>query len=77
MTASGRKVRGRQYADLAWSGATSATVDVYRDGTLVATVPNDGAHEDSIGGRGGGSYTYVVCEADDDSACSNEAVITF
>ena len=57
------KVRGVQYADLVWSGATSAEVDVYRDGTLVATTTNDGAYTDSTGEKGPGSATYRVCEA--------------
>jgi hypothetical protein len=56
-------VRGVQYADLVWSGATSAEVDVYRDGTLVATTTNDGAYTDSTGEKGPGSATYRVCEA--------------
>ncbi len=44
----------------------------------MATVPaNDGAYTDSIGARGGGSYLYVVCEAIEGGACSNEVGVTF
>ncbi len=43
----------------------------------MATVANDGGYTDAIGARGGGSYRYVVCEAGDDTACSNEAAVTF
>jgi hypothetical protein len=48
------KVRGAQYADLAWSGATSTNVDVYRDGGFVMTTANDGAYTDVTGQKGGG-----------------------
>ena len=65
------KNRGRQYADLFWSGATSTNVDVYRDGTVVATTANDGTYTDITGQRGGGSAVYQVCEAGT-STCSNE-----
>ena len=62
LAATGYKVRGLQKADLEWSGATSANVDVYRDGALIATTANDGFYTDNIDQRGG-SYTYQVCEA--------------
>ncbi len=70
------KVRGLQKVDLSWSGATSAQVDIIRDGTTIATVDNSGAYTDHIDRRGGGSYTYRVCEAGTD-ACSAEATATF
>lgn len=37
---------------------------------------NDGFHTDDIDNRGGGSYTYQLCEAGT-STCSNEVTITF
>ena len=70
------KVRGRQHADLAWSGATSTSVDIWRDSTLVKTVDNTGFYTDAIGASGGGTYTYRVCEAGT-STCSNEAVAEY
>ena len=76
LTASGRKVKGVQHADLIWSDATSTNVDVYRNGAKITTTANDGAHTDNIGTRGGGSYTYKVCEAGT-ATCSNEAAVTF
>jgi PKD repeat protein len=72
----GYKAKGLQKADLAWTGAGSATVDVYRDGVLIATTANDGAYTDPIDQRGGGSYTYTVCEADT-STCSAAVTIGF
>jgi subtilisin family serine protease len=66
------KVRGLQKADLSWSGATSASVDIYRNGAVIATVANSGAYTDNIDQRGGGSYTFQVCEAGT-NVCSNTA----
>lgn len=76
LVASGYKVKGRQKADLVWAGATSAEVDVWRNGVKVATTANDGVHTDPIDQRGGGSYTYRICEAGT-ATCSNEATVTF
>jgi PKD repeat protein len=76
LSALGYKVKGIQHADLSWSGATSTSVDVYRNGAKVATTANDGAHTDNIGKSGGGTYTYRVCEAGT-STCSNETTVVF
>jgi len=76
LSATGFKVRGRHHADLAWSGATSTNVDVFRNGTPIATTENDGEYTDSTNNVGGGSYTYQVCEAGT-TTCSNEATVTF
>jgi hypothetical protein len=77
LSASGYKVKGLQKADLTWSGATSTNVDVYRNGALLASTPNDGSYTDEINNRGGGSYTYKVCESGSTSTCSNEATVVF
>ncbi|MDX1457378.1 MAG: S8 family serine peptidase [Marinobacter sp.] len=76
LTATGYKVKGLQKADLAWSGAGSANVDVYRDGVLITTTPNDAEHTDPIDQRGGGGYWYQLCEAGT-STCSNESLVNF
>lgn len=76
LSVTGAKTRGFQKADLTWSGATSTDVDIYRDGALLVTTANDGAHRDHIDNRGKGSYTYQVCEAGT-STCSSEATVTF
>jgi subtilisin family serine protease len=76
LTATGYKIRGRQKAELEWSGATSTNVDVYRDGTLLTTTANDGFYTDNIDRVGGGSYTYKVCE-EGTTTCSNEATVSF
>ena len=70
------KVKGLQKADLRWSGATSAVVTVYRDGSAIAVdTPNDGFHTDNIDSRGNGRYTYRVCDAGL-GVCSADAVVT-
>lgn len=61
---------------LTWDGATSTDIDVYRDGTLIITTPNDGSYTDSTGDTGRARYTYEVCEAGT-STCSNNAKVTF
>jgi PKD repeat protein len=76
LTATGQKVRGMRTVDLSWTGATSDQVDVFRDGSLVATTDNDGAYTDELGRGGGGTFTYQVCEAGT-STCSNEASVSF
>jgi subtilisin family serine protease len=76
LSAVGSKEKGLQKADLTWSGATSVNVDIYRDGALITTTGNDGSHRDNINQRGGGSYTYKVCEAGT-ATCSNQATVNF
>jgi uncharacterized protein YjiK len=76
LTARGYKVKGKQKADLAWSGATSANVDVFRNGARVVTTANDGAYTDNIDATGHGTYRYQVCEAGT-TTCSAEVTITF
>ena len=76
LAAAGYKVKGRQRADLTWSGASSSDVDVFRDGSLIVTTPNDGEYTDIIGARGGGSYDYQICEAQT-SACSSVQSVNF
>ena len=77
LSATGYKVRGLQKADLVWSGTSSGSVDIKRNGATIAAGINDtGAYTDDINSRGGGSYTYEVCEAGT-TTCSNTATVTF
>jgi PKD repeat protein len=76
LSVEGYKVRGRQQADIRWSGASGSSVDIVRDGAIVEQTANDGFYTDNINSRGGGSYTYEVCEAGT-SNCSNTVTITF
>ncbi len=76
LATAGYKVNGVHHADLNWSGAASTNVEIYRDGTLVATTVNDGDHTENIGAKGGSSYAYQVCETGG-GACSGIATIAF
>src|SRR5690606_2206698 len=49
---------------------------VYRNGAVVATTADDGAHSDRIGRNVSGSFTYRVCETDSGD-CSDDATVTF
>jgi hypothetical protein len=73
LIARGYKVQGQQAVDLSWNGATSNNIDIYRNGALIATVPNiPGFYTDHIGVRGKGTYTYRVCDAGTQN-CSNRS----
>ena len=76
LTARGYKVQGRHTVDLSWSGASSSTVDIYRNGALLTNTGNDGFYTDSPGSRGHATYTYRVCNAGTQT-CSNNATVTF
>ena len=77
LSAVGRRVQGRHTVDLAWSGANSANIDIYRNGVVIATLLNNGSYKDFIGVRGGNArYTYKVCEAGTQT-CSNQVTVRF
>ncbi|WP_057830372.1 S8 family serine peptidase [Colwellia sp. TT2012] len=76
LTANGYKQKGSQKVDLSWAGATSTTVDIFRNGNMVTTTDNDGAYTDNINRKGGGSYTYKICE-DGSNNCSTEVTVNF
>lgn len=72
----GTQVKNRQPVNLAWSGATGAQVDLYRNGSLVTATANDGAYTDNLNARQHGTYTYRVCLTGT-TTCSNDAGVTF
>jgi serine protease len=61
---------------LSWSGAASANVDVYRDGALLITTPNDGSASDPIGQKGSATYAYQLCESGS-ATCSAVVTVVF
>jgi hypothetical protein len=65
---------GFKVVKLQWVHATSPTVDIYRNGALLATVNNDGSFVNVLTVRG--IYTYQVCEAGTTN-CSNEVEVRF
>ena len=72
----GKKVGGINTSRLKWREATSANVDVYRNGNVIATTPNDGLYNDSTGTTGQASFTYKVCDAGTQT-CSNIVTVNF
>lgn len=76
LTGSPAKSKGLQRADLVWSGATSSSIDIYRDGQRLATTGNTGKYTDAINQRGAGAYMYQICHAGT-STCSNQARVAF
>src|SRR5712672_2589933 len=72
----GKKIGGINTSRLKWRGATSANVDVYRDGVVIATTPNHGLYDDSTGTTGQASFMYKVCEAGTQT-CSNTVTVNF
>ena len=76
LTATGRKSRGKQVVDLSWTGATSSTVDIYRDGSIINTVDDNGSYTDNLGTRTGGPYSYEICEAGT-STCTTTVTVSF
>ena len=77
LSANGYKVKGQHTVDLTWPEDTSSSVDVYRNGVLIATVPKiPGFYTDHIGAKGRRTYTYKVCEAGTQN-CYNEVTLRF
>lgn len=60
------------YVDVTWRGANGATVDVYRNGSLISTEGNDGDYRNFVGR---GNYRYQVCESGSTSSCSPEVAV--
>ena len=59
------KVKGVQHVDVTWENFAGTTVTITRDGFGVNGSPannEDGFLTDNIGSKGGGQYTYEVCE---------------
>ena len=59
---------------LSWNGATTTSVDVFRNGLKITTTANDGSHADKVMAKG--TYTYRICNAGS-STCSNDAQVTY
>jgi subtilisin family serine protease len=77
LAARGYKVKGRQQVDLTWSGATTSPVAVYRNGSFLWNTGNDGSVTDPIGIKGGGSWSYRLCETGSNTTCSSTVTVTF
>lgn len=76
LTASKRSTSTAKLVDLRWNGATGASVDIYRNGSRITTVANNGSHTDRMGSRTRGTFRYKVCVAGSQQ-CSGEASVSF
>lgn len=67
----------RNYAriELAYSGAVTQTVDVYRDGVKIDNASSTGIYRDFIRRATQSQYVYKVCSSD--TICSEEVTVTF
>ena len=74
LDASTGRAKGKNYVNLTWTGASTSSVDVYRNGSLITTTSNDGAYQDRF--RTYGSFTYKVCDQGTNN-CSSEVTVNF
>jgi hypothetical protein len=70
LTATIRRQQGKRFVVLTWTPADGDTVNVTRNGKLIATGDNDGRGQDSIQDLTG-VFIYQVCKTDG-SGCSNQ-----
>ncbi len=75
LSASGYKTKGKHGVILSWSPAT--TVDVYRDGAMVASGVSGTSYDDFIGAKGGATYDHHLCVSGGTSSCSNTTTTVF
>ena len=75
LSARGYKLNGLRKVELSWNGPNGTTVDIYRNGSKIATVQAS-IYTDSPNTKGSGSYVYEVC-AVATSICSNQTTVTF
>jgi subtilisin family serine protease len=76
LSVSGYKSKGVKNVALSWSGSNATNVDIFRNGATIATTANDGSYTDVMYTKGGGTYTYKVCEAGT-TTCSAEKTVVF
>ena len=68
-----RRQGGNTIVSLTWNPTGSGSVDVIRNGAVIATADDDGSAQDHIGSQTG-SFAYQVCVAGS-SNCSNEVLV--
>ncbi len=74
LTAQSRRSHEGLKVRLRWTGATTAQVDIYRNGAPLARVGNSGTYIDTL--TTFGTYTYKVCNKNTMN-CSNEVTKRF
>ncbi len=74
LSINGYRSKGKNAVDLSWSGASTSSVDIYKNGSLLTTTTNDGAFTERF--RTSGTYTYSVCDQGTNN-CSADATVSF
>ena len=74
LSVSSRKSGSNRIVELAWAGATTSTVDIFRNGSLLVTAPNSGSYKETFANSVRGTFTYKVCNSGG-GPCSNEVSI--
>lgn len=72
LTLSGNRSKGNRQANLSWTGASTANVDIYINGSLNSTTANDGSQSFSVSKNV--TYTFQVCE-ESSSTCTNQITL--
>ncbi len=62
-------------ARLSWGGATTTSIDLYRNGSRFLSTANDGSHNDTK--RPKGTYVYKVCNSGSTTICSPDVTVVF
>ncbi len=75
LTVSTRGNKKWSFADLSWTGSSAASLEVYRNGVIIATTSNNGSYSDRVD-VGTASATYKVCNAGT-MVCSGTVTASF
>ncbi len=75
------KVKGIQHVEVTWQYFSGTAVNISRNGEALGEFPilneGSGSYVDNIGAKGGGSYTYQVCETGAGTGNCKSASATF
>lgn len=74
LTATVEQQNGKSRVNLSWSPADGGDMNILRNGTVIATTPDDGFTKKNVGTHTG-TTTFQVCETDSGD-CSNEVEVT-
>lgn len=78
LSATWTKVSQRVRVQLSYSGFPSgSSVDIYRNGSRIATTTNLSNYEDRTNFKGSGSIKYSVCLRGSTTSCSQEVTVTY
>jgi hypothetical protein len=76
LTVSGRVDAEKHYITHLWSGGAGSSVDLYRNGKLINSTPNDGRHTTAHKYNGTATWRVKICQTGSTAVCSPERSIT-